>query len=150
MTRLVAALFGIGFGFVLAWAQLTDPDRIRQMLLLEDAHYYLMMATAFAVGTVGTRLLRMRRARTLVTDELVTVEHEPLERRHVVGSVLFGLGWAITNACPGPIAAQLGQGLWWGLVTLVGFLVGAQLQAELELRRPYAVSPSQTVPQRVR
>lgn len=135
MTRLVATLFGAGFGFVLAWAQLTDPERIRRMLLLEDAHYYLMMATAFAVGAAGTRLLRARRARTLVTGELVTVEHLPLERRHVTGSILFGLGWAITNACPGPIAAQLGQGLWWGVLTLVGFLVGASLQGELALRR---------------
>ncbi len=53
MTRLVALLFGAGFGGVLAWAQLTDPERIRQMLVLEDAHYYLMMAVAVVVGTVG-------------------------------------------------------------------------------------------------
>jgi uncharacterized protein len=134
VTRLVATLFGAGFGFVLAWAQLTDPERIRQMLLLEDAHYYLMMATAFAVGGAATWLLRARRARTL-TGELVRVEHPDLERRHVTGSLLFGLGWAITNACPGPIAAQLGQGLWWGLLTLVGFFVGARLHAELAVRR---------------
>jgi uncharacterized membrane protein YedE/YeeE len=134
VTRLVAVLFGAGFGFVLAWAQLTDPERIRQMLLLEDAHYYLMMATAFAVGTVGTRLLRIRRARTLVTHEPVTIEPTSLERRHVTGSVLFGLGWAVTNACPGPIAAQLGQGLWWGFLTLAGFLVGARVQVGLAER----------------
>lgn len=134
MTRAVAAVFGAGFGFVLAWAQLTDPDRIREMLLLEDAHYYLMMATAFAVGTLGTRLLRARRARTLVTGELVSVEPAPVERRHITGSVLFGLGWAVTNACPGPIAAQLGQGLWWGFLTLAGFLAGARIQAALAAR----------------
>ena len=144
MTRLVATVFGAGFGFVLAWAQLTDPDRIRQMLLLQDAHYYLMMGTAFAVGAAGTLLLRSRHARTLLTGELVRVENPPLERRHVTGSVLFGLGWAVTNACPGPIAAQLGQGLWWGALTFVGFLVGARLQGELAFRRArYAVSPSQ-------
>lgn len=144
MTRLVATLFGAGFGFVLAWAQLTDPDRIREMLLLEDAHYYLMMATAFAVGAAATWLLRARHARTLLTGELVTVDHSAIERRHVTGSILFGLGWAITNACPGPIAAQLGQGLWWGLLTLVGFFVGARVQGELAVRRGrYAVSPSQ-------
>lgn len=132
MTRLVATLFGVGFGFVLSWAQLTDPERIRQMLLLEDAHYYLLMATAFAVGTAGTRLLRARRARALVTHDLVAIEHPALERRHVWGSVLFGLGWAVTNACPGPIAAQLGQGLWWSTLTLLGFLAGAGLQARFE------------------
>jgi uncharacterized membrane protein YedE/YeeE len=143
VTRLVATAFGGGFGFVLAWAQLTDPERIRQMLLLEDAHYYLMMATALAVGTLGTRVLRARRTRSLVTRELVNVEHSALERRHVTGSILFGLGWAVTNACPGPIAAQLGQGLWWGLLTLLGFLIGARLQVELspaEGRRASRVS----------
>lgn len=131
MTRLVAAVFGAGFGCVLAWAQLTDPDRIRQMLLLEDAHYYLMMATAFAVGLVGTRLLLRGHARGLVTGEPVSVERVPVERRHVTGSVLFGLGWAVTNACPGPIAAQVGQGLWWSLLTLLGFMAGASMQLTL-------------------
>ena len=145
MTRAVAALFGMGFGAVLAWAQLTDPERIRRMLLLEDAHYYLMMATAFAVGTVGTRLLRRRGVHALVTGELVTVDLSALERRHVTGSVLFGVGWAVTNACPGPIAAQVGQGLWWSLLTLGGFVVGATLQPALAARATAraSYSPSQ-------
>lgn len=144
MTRLVSALFGVAFGAVLAWAQLTDPERIRQMLLLEDAHYYLVMATAFAVGTVGTQLLRRRGAHALVTGDRVAVDVSPLERRHVTGSVLFGLGWAVTNACPGPIAAQLGQGLWWSLVTLLGFLIGTSLQPALADRtaRVPSYSPS--------
>jgi len=145
MTRLVATLFGAGFGGVLAWAQLTDPERIRQMLLLEDAHYYLMMATAFAVGTVGIWLLRRRGAHALVTGELVSVDVSPVERRHDTGGVLCGLGWAVTNACPGPSAAQLGQGLWWSLLTLTGFMVGATLQPSLAGRTPVraSYSPSQ-------
>lgn len=144
MTRLVAALFGVGFGSVLAWAQLTDPDRIRQMLLLEDAHYYLMMATAFAVGTLGTRVLLRSRGRALVTGEPLSVDLSPVERRHVTGSILFGLGWAVTNACPGPIAAQLGQGLWWSLITLTGFMIGASAHAQLAngTAAPASLSPS--------
>ncbi len=145
MTRLVAAAFGAGFGGVLAWAQLTDPDRIRQMLLLEDAHYYLMMATAFAVGTLSIRLLLRGGAHALVTGEPVSVDLFPVERRHITGSILFGLGWAVTNACPGPIAAQLGQGLWWSMLTLVGFLAGASLHARLAARAVAraSYSPSQ-------
>lgn len=142
MTRLVAAVFGVGFGGVLAWAQLTDPDRIRQMLLLEDAHYYLMMATAFAVGTLGIRVLLRSRAHALMTGEPITVELSPVERRHVTGSVLFGLGWAVTNACPGPIAAQLGQGLWWSLLTLTGFMIGASAHATLAGRATPSASLS--------
>jgi hypothetical protein len=110
---------GVGFGFVLAWVQLTDPDRIRHMLLLDDAYYYVLMATAMVVGTIGARWLR--------ATGRATWSDAPLARRHVTGSVAFGLGWGISNACPGPIAAQLGQGLFWGLCTLAGFVVGARL-----------------------
>jgi uncharacterized membrane protein YedE/YeeE len=112
---------GLGFGFVLAWVQLTDPERIRHMLLLDEAYYYVLMAAAMVVGTVGTRWLRATRRATFADP--------PLARRHVVGSIAFGVGWGISNACPGPIAAQLGQGLFWGFCTLGGFFVGARLHA---------------------
>jgi uncharacterized membrane protein YedE/YeeE len=54
-------------------------------------------------------------------------------RRHVVGSVVFGTGWAIADACPGPIAAQVGQGFPWSVFTLVGVGLGVWLA----LRRPF-------------
>ena len=80
-----------------------------------------------------------------MTGELVSVDISPVERRHVTGSILFGLGWAVTNACPGPIAAQLGQGLWWSLLTLAGFMIGAALQPALAGRTfaRASYSPSQ-------
>ena len=48
----------------------------------------------------------------------------PVQRRHVAGSVLFGTGWALADACPGPIATQVGQGIAWSLFTIVGVVVG--------------------------
>ena len=56
--RVAAVGFGAVFGFAIAWGQFTDPDRLREMLLLQDAYLYLMMATAVAVGFVGVRVLR--------------------------------------------------------------------------------------------
>ncbi len=49
------------------------------------------------------------------------------ERRHISGSLLFGLGWGISGACPGPIATQIGQGVGWGVFTLVGAVGGVWL-----------------------
>jgi uncharacterized membrane protein YedE/YeeE len=118
---------GLAFGFVLAWVQLTDPSRIRHMLLLDDAYYYVLMASAMAVGTIGTRWL-------LATGR-ASWKGAPLAGRHVTGSVLFGVGWGISNACPGPIAAQLGQGLFWGFCTLGGFVVGSRLHSFRVARR---------------
>jgi hypothetical protein len=108
----IALALGIPFGFLLAWSGMTDPDVIRQMLLLEDAYLFLVMASSIAVAFAGLRLLRGRR--------LASWPATRPERRHVTGSAVFGLGWAASLSCPGPIAAQLGQGLGWSLCTIAG------------------------------
>ncbi|HEY1596644.1 MAG TPA: hypothetical protein VGF74_14710, partial [Thermoleophilaceae bacterium] len=65
--RGASVLLGAAFGFLISWGQFTDPDRIRDMLLLGDPYLYLMMFTAMAVGTLGTRLLARFHARALLT-----------------------------------------------------------------------------------
>ena len=125
--RLAALGFGAVFGFAISWGQFTNPDRIRDMLLLRDPYLYLMMATAVAVGFLGTRVLRRLRARALLTGEPVTWETSRPARRHVVGAAVFGVGWAVADSCPAPIAAQLTQGVWWSLFTIAGVLLGVLL-----------------------
>jgi uncharacterized protein len=122
--RAAAAGFGAVFGFAISWGQFTDPDRIRDMLLLNDAYLYLMMATAVAIGILGTRLLRRSGARALITGSLIRWETDRPQRAHLVGAVVFGLGWSISDSCPGPIAAQLAQGFEWSLFTAAGVGIG--------------------------
>jgi uncharacterized membrane protein YedE/YeeE len=116
--------FGVVFGFLISWGQFTDPDRIRDMLLVEDLYLYLMMFSAMAVGTVGARLLVRRRARALLTGETVALQRSRPERRHVVGAAVFGVGWAVADTCPGPVAAQISQGVWWSVFTIAGIVLG--------------------------
>src|SRR5260370_118682 len=114
------------------------------MLLFEDWYLYPMFVSAVATGFVGLRLVRGQRA--LITRDAVAWVSAPLERRHVVGSLVFGAGWAIADACPGPIAAQLGFGAVWSLCTAVGVVAGIELYLRrLEARqRPRAVpAPSE-------
>jgi uncharacterized membrane protein YedE/YeeE len=94
------------------------------MLLLADPYLYLMMATAVAIGLVGTRLLRRYRVRALITGNLIAWDVSRPEPRHVLGAVVFGLGWSLSDACPGPIAAQLAQGVGWSLFTTAGVGIG--------------------------
>jgi uncharacterized membrane protein YedE/YeeE len=125
--RRAAALVGVAFGFLLSWGQATSPDRIRDMLLLRDPYLFLMLGSGVVVATAGVRLLRRARTRALVTGEPIAWETLRPERRHVVGSVLFGAGWAVSDACPGPILAQVGQGFAWSAFTLVGVIGGVWL-----------------------
>jgi uncharacterized membrane protein YedE/YeeE len=120
--RLAGLLVGLVFGVVLSWSGMSDPDVIRGALLFEESYLFLFFASAVLVATVGIRLLRGRRS--LLTRERIDWRSTPVQRRHIAGSVLFGTGWALADACPGPIATQLGQGIAWSLFTLAGVVVG--------------------------
>ena len=120
--RLAGLLVGLVFGVVLCWSGMSDPDVIRGALLFEESYLFLFFASAVLVATVGVRLLRGRRS--LLTRERIDWRSTPVQRRHVAGSVLFGTGWALADACPGPIATQLGQGIVWSLFTLAGVVAG--------------------------
>ena len=145
MKRAAAVGFGAVFGFAISWGQFTDPDRLREMLLLEDPYLYLMMATAVAVGFAGARLLRRLRVRALLTGEPVAWTTERPERRHVAGAAIFGLGWAITDSCPAPIAGQLGQGVAWSLFTIAGLFLGIWLYFRGQERPVEALSADATL-----
>lgn len=129
MTRVRAAGAGLGvaFGFILAWSGLADPDVIRSGLLFEDLYLFLFFFSALATASAGVHLLRWRRARTILTREPIAWERPRPERRHVVGSALFGAGWAVSAACPGPIAVQLGSGVAWSVATILGVFLGIKL-----------------------
>lgn len=125
--RVAGAALGVVFGFVLCWSAMVDPDVIRGALLLEQSYLFLFFGSAVAVAAVGVELLRRVRARAPLTGTPVGWLRERPQRRHVVGSVIFGVGWGVANACPGPVAAQVGQGMAWSLPILAGIVIGVWL-----------------------
>jgi uncharacterized protein len=127
--RLAALALGLITGFVFAWTRMTDPYTFHRMLSLDSPTMYLLMAAVVAVAFAGARLLRGRRA--LLTGEPIGWTTTRPTRSHMAGSVLFGIGWGISDACPGPITAQLGAGRLLALAVAAGVLVGVRLQPRL-------------------
>jgi len=125
--RVAGLLIGLVFGVTLCWTGMSNPDVIRGALLFEQSYLFLFFFAAVAVATVGVQLLRRRRARALLTGEPVEWAPVTPQRRHVVGSVLFGTGWALADACPGPIVTQVGEGILWSVFTIVGVVAGIWL-----------------------
>ena len=137
MRRFAALVVGAVFGLTLSWSGMTDPDVLREGLLFRDAYLMLFFASALGTAFVGLRVLKVRQSRAVLNGEPLDWTTVRPERRHVAGSVLFGTGWALADVCPGPIAAQLGQGVPYALVTTAGVFVGIWLY----LRRSEAVAP---------
>jgi uncharacterized protein len=134
-TRVVGLTFGVGFGFLMAWAGLSDAAVIRNMLLLREADVFLFMGSAAVVAAIGLRLLRAVHMRALITGEPISWTADRIEKRHLIGSLLFGAGWSVAGTCPGPVAAMLGQGKLGGLFVAGGLLAGVSLQGMLARRR---------------
>jgi uncharacterized membrane protein YedE/YeeE len=128
MKVLAGTLIGVVFGVVISWSGMAAPDVIRGALLFEDSYLYFMFASAVATAWAGQMLLRRRAdRRALLTGDRLTYSRDRVQRRHIAGSLLFGLGWGVADACPAPIAAQVGQGVGWALLTLAGALGGVWL-----------------------
>jgi uncharacterized membrane protein YedE/YeeE len=133
-TRVAGALIGVVFGVVLSWSGMTSPEVIRGGLLFQSSYLFLFFAAAMLPAFFGLLILKRKAPPALLVDETVGWETVKPERRHVAGSVLFGIGWAVAGVCPGPIATQLGQGIAWAVPTTAGLVLGILLFRRLQTR----------------
>lgn len=142
--NLVCALFGVAFGSVFAAAGFNQYDVIHDMLLLQSLEPFLVMASAIVTALPILWLFERRRRQTLLGGRL-ELRRWAFERKHILGGVVFGIGWAITGACPGTAATTLGGGSVMGIVLVVGIIAGIALRdAITEQHMPL---PADTVPE---
>ncbi|MGZ4547486.1 MAG: DUF6691 family protein [Blastococcus sp.] len=140
--RWSALVVGAVFGFLLTVSGLGDYDTIHDGLLLKNPYIFLMMASAMAVAFAGLAVLR-RVGRTRYAGRLA-LPHHRIERRHIYGGVVFGLGFGIGATCPGMTIVMTTTGGLYGLVVLVGLLGGLWLRgwAERRQRQPLSTEPT--------
>ena len=122
---LVYLVLGTIFGFVLSRSGAADYDYIQGMFLFEEFQLYGIIATAVVLTAPGVWLLK-RRGRTL-SGRPLEIELKPRHGGNVIGGVLFGVGWAIAGACPGPIFVNIGEGKLYAVAALAGALTGTAL-----------------------
>jgi len=134
--KLWTLLIGIYFGIVLIKTQVISWFQIHDMFLFKSAYMYLVIASAIAVGLVSVFLIRRFESRTIEGEEIV-IKQRPFHPGVVVGGTIFGMGWAITGACPGPIYAHLGAGTFLMIFTFIGALTGMYLYAFFQTRLPH-------------
>jgi uncharacterized protein len=126
MTILVALAVGLIFGLGLILSGMSNPSKVLGFLDLAgnwDPSLTLVMAGAIAVGAMAFRLVA-RRSASLLGDPVQLPTARQIDRRLIVGSALFGIGWGLAGICPGPALVLLGTGATKGLVFVLAMLAG--------------------------
>jgi uncharacterized membrane protein YedE/YeeE len=114
---------GTFFGIILVKSQVVSWFRIQEMFRLEAFHMYGVIGSAVLVGMASVQLIRRFKLKTISGDTIVIPEKK-FHWGNVYGGLLFGLGWAITGACPGPLFAQIGSGYLVITITLLSAVSG--------------------------
>lgn len=136
MRQLYVLFIGIFFGVILVKSEVVSWFRIQKMFRFEEAHMYLIIASAVFVGALTLLLIKRFQLKTINHEE-IKIKTKEFQKGTIIGGTLFGMGWAITGACPGPIYAQIGSGEYIALVTFLAAFAGMYLYAYLQPRLPH-------------
>lgn len=135
MRQLKYLILGCLFGIILTKSEAISWFRIQEMFRFQGFQMYGIFLTAVPVGAVSIWIIRKFHIRTL-RGAAIYIPAKKFTKGYVIGGLIFGLGWALTGACPGPLFAQIGAGFGVILVTLVSALAGTWVYAALSTRLP--------------
>lgn len=130
------ALVGIVFGIVFAKAEIISWFRIQEMFQLTSFHMYGVIGTAVIVAAISVFIIKKFKIKTIYGEE-IRIEKKKFHKGNIYGSLIFGLGWAITGACPGPLYAQIGAGFGVICVTLLSALAGTWVYGKFRDKLPH-------------
>ena len=136
MKNIIYIIFGVLFGIILTKSEVISWFRIREMFLFNEAYMYLIIGSAVVVGALSVAILKKYNLKSLGREE-INFTGKSYHKGFITGSLIFGVGWAITGACPGPIFAQIGTGAFPAVFTLAGALVGANIYYLLKSKLPH-------------
>ena len=114
---------GSVFGIILVKSEVVSWFRIQEMFRLQSFHMYGVIGSAVVVGMIAVWLIKKFRVKTIYGEPIFFVSKK-LNKGNIYGGLLFGFGWAITGACPGPLFAQIGNGFSVVIVTLLSAIAG--------------------------
>jgi uncharacterized protein len=127
---------GIAFGIVFVKAEIISWFRIQEMFRLESFFMYGVIGTAVIVGMISVFLIKKFNIKTL-SGEKIVFENKTFNKGQIIGGLIFGIGWAITGACPGPLFAQIGSGFLVVIVTLLSAIAGTWVYGYFRDKLPH-------------
>ncbi len=137
MRSLSYLLVGIFFGIVMFKSEAASWFRIYEMFRFEAFHMYGIIGSALLLGIVFTQWVKRKGVKSVYGEKISIVDKKMSFARYAIGGVLFGLGWGLAGACPGPMYTLLGAGFLPILVVIFGALLGTLAYGLLKNRLPH-------------
>lgn len=129
-------LAGILFGFILIKAEVISWFRIQEMFRFQSFHMYGVICSAIVVAMISILIIKKLKIKTISGEE-IKVPTKELNKGTVIGGLLFGLGWAMTGACPGPLYALIGSGYLVIAVVLFSAILGTYVYGRFNDKLPH-------------
>lgn len=127
---------GIVFGVVLVKSEVISWFRIQEMFRLQSFHMYGVIGTAVVTGIISVWLIKKFNLKT-IHGERIHFQPKKFNKGQIFGGLIFGLGWAMTGACPGPLFAQLGAGFTVIIVAIASAVAGTWVYGKLRDKLPH-------------
>jgi uncharacterized protein len=127
---------GLAFGIVFVKAEIISWFRIQEMFRLQSFHMYGVIGSAVIVGAISVAIIKRFKIKTIY-GEAITFHPKTFNKGQIYGGLTFGLGWALTGACPGPLYAQIGSGATVIVVTLLAAIAGTWVYGRLRDKLPH-------------
>lgn len=129
-------IVGILFGIIFVKAEIISWFRIQEMFHLQAFHMYGVIGSAVMVGMISVFLIKKLNIKT-ISSEPITMADKKFDKGYIFGGLIFGFGWAITGACPGPLYAQIGSGCSVVIVTLLSAVAGTWTYGYFQSKLPH-------------
>ena len=136
MKNIKFLIVGLLFGIILVKSQVISWFRIQEMFRLQAFHMYGIIGSAIIIGIISIQLIKRFQLKT-INNEAIIIPDKAFHWGNVYGGLIFGLGWAITGACPGPLFAQIGSGFLVTIITLISAIGGTWVYGLLREKLPH-------------
>ena len=130
-------LLGIVFGIVMAKSEAISWFRIQEMFRFQAFHMYGIIGTAVTLGVIGVALIKKFQIRDFHGNPILFNPKEKSIVRYLVGGTIFGLGWALSGACPGPMVVNIGYGFFAMAIVFLFAIVGTFLYGYIKEKLPH-------------
>lgn len=131
-------LIGTAFGFVLVKSEVVSWFRIQEMFRFDSIHMYGIIGLAVIVGIISVQIIKRKNMKDAQGNPITIPPKDPSQvKRYIIGGSMFGLGWALLGACPGPMFALLGTGLTIMVIPILAAIAGTFTYGVLREKLPH-------------